>query len=177
LRLVSGVRWPVHAAMVLKQVVERVGGFDARWTSCEDFGFWIRTATSERLVRVPEVLAYYRHHGLQMTRDRAKVARNHWLVQTDYLRENPQIRDALGHETVRCITHGSLLERGYRCFWDRDLEAAQKIFRRVMQSGYGSLHDWKYTLPAVLPLPIYRRLVGWFDARASLTRAPPEKDP
>ena len=166
LLLLSGVRWPVHAAMVQRQVVEQVGGFDTRWTSCEDFAFWLYTATSQRLVRVPEVLAYYRHHGVsQLTSNRVQVARNHWLVQMDFLRQNPSIRNALGTETVRRITHGSLLARGYRCFWDRDLESAQKIFRWVMRTGYGSLQDWKYTLPAVLPLALYRRVVGWFDAR------------
>ncbi len=166
LLLLSGVRWPMHAAMVQRQVVERIGGFDTRWPSCEDFAFWLCTATSQRLVRVPEVLAYYRHHGgLQLTNNRVQVALNHWLVQMDFLRQYPDIWEALGTETVRRITSGSLLARGYRCFWDRDLESAQKIFRFVMRTGYGSFQDWKYTLPAVLPLTLYRRLVGWFDAR------------
>lgn len=164
--LLAGPRWPVHAAMVQREVVEQVGGFDARWMSCEDFAFWVRTAVSNRLVRVPEVLAYYRHHDGQMTKNRAQVARNHWLVQMEYLRENPQIQAGLDNKLLRRITHGRLLATGYRCFWDRDLESAQKIFRWVMRTGYGSLRDWKYTLPAALPLSLYRRLVGWFDTKA-----------
>ena len=167
LLLVANTRWPVHAAMVRRSIVEQVGGFDTRWKSCEDFAFWIRAATSQRLVRVAEVLAFYRHHdGVQMTKNRSLIARNHWLVQRCYLRENPSIREALGTEAVQRITHGSLLDRGYRCFWDRDLEHAHKIFRSVMRTGYGSAKDWKYMLPALLPLSLYRRLIRWFDSSA-----------
>jgi glycosyltransferase involved in cell wall biosynthesis len=166
LLLVSGVRWPVHAALVRRELVEEVGGFDPKWGSCEDFAFWIRAATLRKIVRVPEVLAFYRHHGeAQMTKKRALIARNHWSVQMEYLRENPGVRDTFDRGTVRRITHGALLARGYSCFWDRDLESAQKIFRWVIRTGYGSLNDWKYMLPAVLPLPMYRRLVAWFDER------------
>lgn len=162
--LLSGVRWPVHAAMVRRDVVEDVGGFDSRWTSCEDFAFWLRAAMTRRLIRVPEVMAFYRHHdGVQMTKKRAQVARNFWLIQREYLRGDPKLRRELGDETIRRITHGALLARGYDCFWDRDLASSQAIFRTVMASGYGALRDWVYMLPALLPLPLYRWMIGWRD--------------
>ncbi|HZR01549.1 MAG TPA: glycosyltransferase [Burkholderiales bacterium] len=164
--LLSDVRWPVHAAMVRRQVIEQVGGFNPMWSSCEDFDFWIRAAISHRLVRVPEVLAFYRHHGDgQMTRKRAQVAEQFWRVQRRYFQANPHLIGLLGADLVRRITDGALLERGYACFWDRDLSAAQKIFRNVMKTGYGSLRDWKYLLPALLPLGVYRRVVNWVDSR------------
>ena len=159
-KMVTGVRWPVHAALTRREVVETLGGFDPQWSTCEDFAFWIRAATLHRLVRVAEVLAFYRHHdGVQMTKRRAVIAHNHWLVQRDFLAQHAEIADQLGHSRVRHITHGELLKRGYECYWDRDLPAARVIFRTVMAAGYGAPSDWKYMLPALLPLSWHEAVI------------------
>lgn len=163
-KMVVGVRWPVHAALTRREVVKALGGFDPKWSTCEDFAFWIRAATLYRLVRVAEVLAFYRHHdGIQMTKQRAVIARNHWLVQRDFLAQNPKIANELGRSLVRDSTHGELLKRGYECYWDRDLPAARAIFKIIMGAGYGTLEDWKYMLPAWLPLTWHQRMVQFRD--------------
>lgn len=163
-KMVTGVRWPVHAALTRREVVEALSGFDPQWSTCEDFAFWIRAATLHRLVRVAEVLAFYRHHdGVQMTKRRSVIARNHWLVQRDFLAQHAEIANQLGHSRVRDITHGELLKRGYECYWDRDLPAARTIFRTVMAAAYGAPSDWKYMLPALLPLPWHQALIRLMD--------------
>lgn len=157
----GGVRWPVHAAVVRRDVVDSVGGFDPQRKSCEDFAFWIRAATNYKLARVPHVLAYYRHHGeAQMTKNREKIAINHWQVQEEFLRENPKVVNALGKDKIAELTLGKLLDRGYECYWNRDLTAARNIFRLVMKHGYGSLKDWKYMLPSLLPLSWHQALIN-----------------
>jgi hypothetical protein len=60
---------------------------------------------------------------------------------------------------VRALTVGELLNRGYECYWQGDLENSRKIFRRVMKTGYGAASDWKRMLPALLPLSLHQRLV------------------
>jgi glycosyltransferase involved in cell wall biosynthesis len=162
-RMVGSPRWPVHAAMVRRDVLESVGGFDIKWKSCEDFAFWIRTATRYPLVRVPEVLAYYRFHGNQMSVNRARTAKNHCWVQQEFFELYPDIVKNLGTARLREISYGGLLKSGYECYWSRDLEAAREIFRMVMQHGYGSLRDWKYMLPALLPLSVHKLFVGMRD--------------
>ncbi|HUW28695.1 MAG TPA: glycosyltransferase [Sulfuriferula sp.] len=175
-KMVTGVRWPVHAALTRREVVEALGGFDSRWSTCEDFAFWIRAATLHRLVRVAEVLAFYRHHdGVQMTKKRAVIARNHWLVQREFLAQHSEIANLLGRNRIRSITHGELLKRGYACYWDRDLRSARAIFRTVMASGYGTPSDWKYMLPALLPLPIHQALIHLMD-RGQKEKPLSEKD-
>jgi hypothetical protein len=62
-----------------------------------------------------------------------------------------------------------LLQRGYASYWKRDLPAARKIFRAVMQQGYGTLRDWKYMLPALLPESWHRRLIGMLDRKTQTT--------
>lgn len=163
-RLLQGCRWPIHAALTRKPAIDEAGGFDPRYPTSEDFLLWLRIGTRHRIVRVPEVLAYYHHHdGARATADAARVARNQWLVQRAFLRERPESAARLGRRRVREITHGALLEKGYACYWKRDLEPARKIFRMVMKTGYGSGKDWARMLPSLLPLSAHRNLIGLLD--------------
>ncbi|MEW5943859.1 MAG: glycosyltransferase [Pseudomonadota bacterium] len=162
-KLVGGVRWPVHAAVVRREVVDSVGGFDPALESCEDFAFWIRAATVWPLALVPETLAYYRHHGNQMTSKRLMIVRNHFRVQRQFLRERPEVARKLGRRRVRALTYGELLRKGYELYWQRDLASARKVFRMVMRAGYGGLGDWKYMLPALLPRSWHRALIGFVE--------------
>lgn len=158
--LLGGNRWPIHAALTRRRAIDAVDGFDERLSSCMDYDLWLRIASFVEIVRVPEVLAYYRHHGdAQITSNRARIAINHWLAQRWFLQQHPEIAKRLGRRRVRQLCYGELLERGYVCYWKRDLEAARRIFREVMKAGYGGPRDWKYMLPGLLPLPLHRGLI------------------
>ena len=164
--LLGGNRWPIHAALTRREAVIEAGGFDERFRISEDYHLWLRIATRHPIVRVPEVLAYYHfHEGTQATKDRVRGAFDHWQVQREFLRERPDIASRLGNRRIRELTHGELLRRGYICYWNRDLESARTIFRRVMKTGYGTVTDWKYMLPALLPLPLNRLLIQFFSKK------------
>lgn len=159
--LLGGCRWPIHAALVRSQLIRDGGCFDETLSSCMDYDLWLRLGTAHRLVRVPRVLAYYHHHGgEQITRNRARIAINHWRAQQKYLRAHPDVSRHLGKRRLRELTDGELLKRGYASYWKRDLPAARAIFRKVMQRGHGTLKDWIYMLPAWLPESWHRRLVA-----------------
>lgn len=158
-RIIKNPLWPIHAAVVRRDVLESVGGFDIKWKSCEDFAFWIRTATHYPLVRVPELLAYYRFHGNQMSINRVRMAENHFLVQQEFFELYPDVVKNIGAARLREISYGTLLKRGYECYWSRDLGAAREIFRMVMRNGYGNLNDWKYMLPSLLPIWLHRTIL------------------
>lgn len=157
--------WPVHAAVIKREVLMAAGGFDEHWKSCEDFALWIQTATQHPLVLVPEVLAYYRHHGTQMTRNRAMIVINHWRVQQDYLTKHPEVLKLIPKKRLLEITDGELLNKGFECYWaqPRQLEAARQIFRLVMRRRYGEWRHWKYMLPSLLPLSWHRRLIATLE--------------
>lgn len=164
--LLGGCPWPIHAALTRRAAIEEAGGLDERFPTSEDYGLWLRIATRHTITRVPEVLAFYHHHeGQQATKNRAQTARNHWLVQREFLRQYPVITEQLGSRLIRELTHGELLRRGYVCYWSRDLEAARVIFRIVMKTGYGTLNDWKYMLPALLPLALHRTLIHLLERK------------
>lgn len=156
----GGNRWPIHGALTRREAIDRIGGFDESWSSCMDYDLWLRLMAHVRIVRVPEVLAYYRHHeGEQITKNRARGALNHWRVQHRFLERNPETVQRLGRRRVRELTDGELLRRGYSCYWTRNLQAARVIFRTVMRAGYGTPRDWKYMLPALLPLSWHQGLI------------------
>lgn len=165
--LLRSCPWPIHAVLARKVVIESAGRFDDNLTHAEDYKLWLRIAAFNRIILVPEVLAfYYFHGGTQASKKRAQAARDHWVVQIEFLKEFPAVTKQLGRRHVRHIVNGYLLKRGYECYWSRDLKSARSIFRLVMSTGYGSLGDWKYMMPSLLPLPIHRWLIQLHDSIA-----------
>lgn len=172
--LLGGCRWPIHGALVRTHIIMDANCFDENLSSCMDYDLWLRLGTTHPLIRVPRVLAYYHHHGgEQITRNRARIALNHWRVQRKFLRATPSVIDSLGKQRVRALTVGELLKRGYACYWKRDLLAARQIFRTVMKQGYGTPTDWKYMLPAWLPISWYQRLIGLRDKKTQTSDEQP----
>jgi glycosyltransferase involved in cell wall biosynthesis len=157
-------RWPIHAALVRRRAVQRVGGFDTRLKNAEDYLLWLRLAVQAPIVRVPQVLAYYHFHGAgQASAQFARAALQHLQAQREYLREQPRFSAALGRRRRRELTLGGLMQRGFECYWKRDLRNARTIFREVMRHGYGKVRDWAYMLPAWLPEQVHLKLMSRRD--------------
>jgi glycosyltransferase involved in cell wall biosynthesis len=153
-------RWPIHAALVRRAAVETAGGFDTRLRNAEDYALWLRIAVAAPIVRVPEVLAYYHFHGgTQASANKVRAALQHLLAQRRYLDAHPAFRARLGRRRVRELTLGALLTQAYASYWKRDLATARRLFRAVMRQGYGTLRDWTYMLPALLPEAWHRALL------------------
>ena len=158
--LLRGCRWPIHAALTRRSTIEAVGGFNEHWTSCMDYDLWLHIASFNKIVRVPEVLAYYHHHtGEQITKNRLRIAKNHSRIQRHFLKEFPEIRKSIGRSKTREIIEGELLHRGYQSYWQRDLRTAHSLFRKVLARLYFSPKDLRYLLPALLPYQIYQSLI------------------
>ncbi|RLQ20784.1 glycosyltransferase [Seongchinamella sediminis] len=160
----GGCRWPIHGALVRKTAIDQSGGFDPKLQASVDYDLWLRVVTQGRLVLVPEVLAYYVHHeGIQITKNRSKVALNHLRAQEKFIACNPYVVQALGKRRVRELTEGELLNRAYICYWDRDLLSARTLFRHVMRRRYGRPKDWLYMLPSLLPYKVHAMLLDGRD--------------
>lgn len=152
--------WPIHAALVRRQVFDEVGGFDLDLHSCMDYDLWLRIAVARPIVLVPEVMAFYRHHASgQITSTQWRQARNVWLVKRKFLREHPNLVAHLGKSELCTLVDGGLLTRGYDNFWRRDLITARRIFRMALFTGGWKLKDLPYLLPALLPEGMYAWLV------------------
>jgi glycosyltransferase involved in cell wall biosynthesis len=160
--------WPIHAALMRRSVIDEVGGFDTNFATCMDYDLWLRIGASRPIVRVPEVLAYYRFHpGGQITSKQWRQAENVWLVKKKFVAASPQLVARFSRQRLRELIDGALLRRGYDCYWRRDLVSARRIFRRSLQTGGWKLKDLKYLLPALLPEGFYLSLIGRADGRAT----------
>lgn len=158
--LFRNCRWPIHAALSLRSAIVEAGGFDTRFKTSEDYYLWLAIGGFKPIIRVPKVLAYYVHHGeTQATSDPANMALNHFSVQREFLAKHPQLRELLGAERIADLTYGELLRKGYQCYWKRNLRCARRIFKAVMKSGYGTLSDWKYMAPSLLPFVAHEALL------------------
>lgn len=152
--------WPIHAALVRRGVMDEVGGFDLDLPTCMDYDLWLRIAVGRPIRRVPEVLAFYRHHQSgQITSKQWRQAQNSWLVKRKFVREHPERVAHLSQRDLRELIDGGLLKRGYDSFWRRDLDSAQRIFRMALVKGGWGAKDLGYLLPALLPASVYRKLV------------------
>lgn len=65
--------FPVHAALIRREVVDRVGTFDESLPSAEDWDYWVRCAKVTRMVHVSGALCSYRRHGAQMHNNRERM--------------------------------------------------------------------------------------------------------
>lgn len=163
--------WPIHAALLRRSVWDEVGGFDTDLPTVMDYDLWLRVGAFRPVVRVAEVLAFYRHHQRgQITSQQWRQAQNSWHVKRKFLAANPQVAAQLGPARVRELVDGALLKRGYDAYWRRDLVSAQHIFRMVLRTGGWAARDLKYLLPALMPAPLYGRLLRARDSGANTSQ-------
>lgn len=156
--------WPIHAALLRRKALEEVGGFDERWPSCEDYDLWLRLALNRPIKRVPEVLAFYRHHkNLQTTSKKAWDAYHIWRIKKDFVQRFSELVEDLPVDRLKQFIDGALLKRGYDYYWKRELLSARKIFRLALRSGGWAIKDLRYLLPALLPESLYHTLINTVD--------------
>ncbi|MBU2571545.1 MAG: glycosyltransferase [Gammaproteobacteria bacterium] len=161
----KGCPWPIHAALIKRSVVDRVGGFSTRCFSSMDYDFWIRvSAVTQKMIRVPEVLAFYRWH------QRGQISSVKWRqvldarqVKTDFIAQHPELVDHIPAQKLHELTNGYVLKQAYTAFWKRDLVSAQKLFRACWRFGFANLKDAKYILLSFLPTSFFQTMIRFVD--------------
>jgi GT2 family glycosyltransferase len=153
--------WPIHAALVRRSLVDRLGGFSERNFSAMDYDLWLRAlALTDRMVRVPEVLAYYRWHGQgQVSAVKWRQVLDALAAQQNFIRSNPHRVAHLAAAKLHDLTEGQVLRQAYRAFWKRDLVSAQKLFRHAAAARTYRRGDLPHIACALLPLSVYRWIV------------------
>ena len=157
--------WPIHAALVRREVIDAVGGFSERLFSSMDYDLWLRVlAHTRNVARVPAVLAYYRWHSHgQISKVKWRQVLDARRVRVDFLREHAQLAAHLPAARIRELTDGVLLQEAYRAYWKRDLDSAQALFRAALPTGAWRAKDLRHLLPSLFPAPLYRRLIEMVD--------------
>lgn len=153
--------WPIHAALVRREAIDAVRGFSERCFSAMDYDLWLRLyAHTQNLVRVPEVMAFYRWHDKgQISKTRWKQVLDALRVRRDFVTQHPERIAHLTKDRVNELSDGFLLREAYRAYWQRNLLDAQKLFRRALMLRAWRAGDLKYLVPALLPGAWFRWLV------------------
>jgi glycosyltransferase involved in cell wall biosynthesis len=159
--------WPIHAALVRRTVIDAVGGFSEQRFSSMDYDLWLRIlGHTRRMVRVPEVLAFYRwHNGGQVSSVKWRQVLDTLAAQNAFLRGHPKLAGHLPLEKVKDLTEGQVLRQAYRAVWRRDLVSAQRLFRHVASTGTFRLSDLRHVIAALLPMFLYRRIAELSERR------------
>lgn len=156
--------WPIHAALTHRNALHKVGGFDTHWRTCMDYDLWLRIGVANRIVLVPEVMAFYRHKvSGQITSKQWVQAENTRQVKKKFVASHPALVAHLGPEKLKQLIDGAFLQRGYQAYWRRDLVTAWHVFRTALLTGSWQFSDLKYILPALLPERLYVSLVQRVD--------------
>lgn len=154
-------RWPIHAALISRPLLQSIHGFEAGRRFCEDFKIWLQLALDRPVHRLPEVLAFYRHHSdEQSTANRAEMIRQHFYVQQEFIKQNRVQLAGISNQELRQLSVGYVLKRAYNAYWGGDLMTARTAFRQVMRQGFGMPKDWFHMLPSLLPLACHRLLLS-----------------
>ncbi|MDY6828001.1 MAG: glycosyltransferase [Pseudomonadota bacterium] len=153
--------WPIHAALVRTETLQAVGGFSTDRFSAMDYQFWLKVfAHTQRLTRVPEVLAFYRWHSSgQISKTKWRQVIDAWQVRKQFVATHPATVAHLDRKRLRALTDGYLLREAYKAYWQRQFEDAQILFRKTLSTGIAGPRDLRYLIPALLPLRWFERLV------------------
>ncbi len=157
--------WPIHAALVKRSVLDAINGFSERRFSSMDYDLWLRIyGHTQNIVRVPEVMAYYRWHGSgQISATKWRQVLDAIQVRRDFVSQFPDLTAHLGADRVHELVDAQLLREAYRAYWRRDLGNAQKLFQIAFKQRLYGFRDLKYVLPALLPDFLFEKLVGDVD--------------
>jgi glycosyltransferase involved in cell wall biosynthesis len=161
----KGCPWPIHAALVRKEIVDIINGFSTRCFSSMDYDFWIRiSAVTQNITLVPEVLAFYRWHDHgQISSVKWKQILNARTVRHDFILNNPSLVSHIPEQELNKLLNAQVAQQAYDAFWKRDLDSAQHLFRAMLHFGYWQRKDLKYIVLSLLPARIFSKTITFFD--------------
>ncbi len=157
--------WPIHAALIKANIIQQLGGFSERYFTSLDFDLWLRmTSATKKLVRVPEVLAFYRWHSAgQISAVKSRQVIDAWKVRHDYIKKHSDLVAHLTKREIKELINGSVLSNAYTAYWRRDIDSALVLFRKAFLNGQWGLKDLKYMMLALLPSKLLKSLLKFFD--------------
>ena len=167
----KGCPWPIHAALIRKEIVDKINGFSTRCFSAMDYDFWIRiSAVTQNITLVPEVLAFYRWHDHgQISSVKWKQILNARIVRHDFIVNNPSLVSHIPEQELNKLLNGQapVTQQAYEAFWKRDMNSAQPLFRAMLRYGYWQRKDLKYIILSLLPAKMFKTIMIFLDKQQS----------
>jgi len=165
--------WPINGVLIRRLLIDSLRGFSERRATAMDYDLWLRMLTQQpRMVRVPEVLAFYRHYaGSGNGVPRWRQVFDTVGVREDFVRHHRDIVGALSPARRRALLYDTLLSEAYRCHWRRNTQSSRRLFLRAFFKTDWKMGDLKYMLASFMPGSIFDGLIRYIDARRSARSA------
>ena len=162
--------WPINNALIRRHLIDDLRGFSERAPTAMDYDLWLRMLTRHpKLVRVPEVLAFYRRYP------RGDAHIPHWrqvfdavAVRHDFVRHHPERVNGINPTRLNELIYGPLLSEAYRSHWRGDTESARRLFRRAFRKSDWKAGDLKHLVASLLPALLYQNLVNLVTRRRTI---------
>lgn len=158
--LVRGNGIGVSTVVMRRDVALGLGGFDESLRQAEDWDLWLRIARGHQMAKVPHVLAAYRQHGGQMTRDYMALRANELRVLAKQVGTEAGAPEnvALARQAMRTM----------------DRNAGKQAYHRVIRTPLNRPHEaMLHAVRAVRLAPGY--VLTRLGARAVRLVRPPDR--
>ncbi|MCX7894142.1 MAG: glycosyltransferase [Burkholderiales bacterium] len=125
-----------------------------------DYDLWLRLlAHTRRFVRVPEVLAFYRWHGVgQISAAKGRQVVDAWQAKREFVAAHPDLVGHLGRRRIRELVNGSLHAAAFQAHWHGDSASAQQLFRTLLRARDVRPREGKHAIASLLPAAFFRKL-------------------
>lgn len=102
--------------LVRTSLIKEVGQFDTSMRASEDWDYWFRCAQHTEFLYVPGILAAYRLHDSQMTKDRSRMVEGQQKFASKHLRSDPsQLRAFRTYHHMSNARHAKATGQFWRC--------------------------------------------------------------
>lgn len=166
--------WPINAVLAQRRLIDNLHGFSERRITAMDYDLWLRMLTLQpALVRVPEVLAFYRHYPRpQNPIPRWRQVFDAVAVRRDFVKHRSPLSMHLTLAQRNALVYDSLLSEAYRCHWQRDTASSRQLFIQAFFHADWKVRDLKYLLTSFMPAALFEGFIRFIDTRRKARSAP-----
>jgi glycosyltransferase involved in cell wall biosynthesis len=134
---------PLLTVVVRAKLLADIGPFVTRWSIAEDYDLFLRAAEHSELDYVDQVLAGYRIHRGNLSRDFSRRLREEQEVLRACLIRNPRLEAALGDDAIRLRMAGLRCEFGHALLFQGRIREAKAYFgRRMLRQLLAAIPLW-----------------------------------
>jgi glycosyltransferase involved in cell wall biosynthesis len=125
---------PLLTVVVRKELFAKIGGFKPRWSIAEDYDLFLRVAEVSQVDFVDAIVAGYRVHEGNLSRDLTRRLTEEREVLNACLERNHDLRLKVGGRAIRLRMAGLRCEPGHADLLKGRFDAARKYFGSRMTS-------------------------------------------
>lgn len=152
-RLLDGLLVGMNTAVIRRDVLEAIGGFNEAMRQGEDYDFWLKASRIAEMHSLAGEVALYRIHASSAMHRLSEENHLAVLLKSAYMRWGIVSPDGskLSESAFRRRISSVYFDHGYRHYWHGRLPVARKAFWASLRGGYRPLRSLVYCALCLLP--------------------------